>query len=119
MDYKSHYKAAIALSNSDWGKTELAKAAVKMKNWSEDLRERTRKELEDMLTYVDSEDKLFWLIGTQELRRAHFKNIDGERFGTMSVENAKAQNFIIDLKSGGQEQFTTISALIETGWVLD
>jgi len=90
-----------------------------MKTWSEKLIQQTWKELDDMLNYVDSEGKIHWLIGSHDLEKACFKNIDGERFGCMSAADAHARRYIIELNGGGQEQYPGIDALIEAGWVLD
>jgi len=90
-----------------------------MNTWSEKLIQQTRKELDDMLSYTDSEDKIHWLIGSFDLEKACFKNIDGERFGFMSAADAHARHYIIELNGGGREQYPGIDELIEAGWVLD
>ena len=92
-----------------------------MKTWSKELIDKTRRELEDMLTYTDDSGKMHWLIGSSDLEKgAHFKNIDGTRFGIMTVEDAHNGRYIISLKtSNGQESFTTVDELIDAGWVLD
>ena len=94
---------------------------IKMANgqWGENLIQQTRKEIEDMITHVDSEGVRHWLIGSHDLLEARFKNSDGERFGRISAGNAHARNYLIELEGGGQEQYTTINALLEAGWVLD
>ena len=92
-----------------------------MKTWSKELIDKTRQELEEVLTYTDPSGKLHWLIGSMDLDNgAHFKNIDGKRFGIMSVEDAYNGKYTILLKnSKGPETFETIDALIDAGWVLD
>ena len=92
-----------------------------MRTWSKKLIDQTRQELEDMLTYTDPSGKLHWLIGSMDLDNgAHFKNIDGERFGIMLVEDAYSGKFIISLKNSGKhEVYETIDALIDAGWALD
>jgi len=92
-----------------------------MKTWSKELIDKTRQEIEDMLTYTDEDGKKHWLIGASDLEiGAHFKNIDGKRYGIMTVENALEDKYIIDLKnSGGQESFETVDELINAGWALD
>ena len=90
-----------------------------MNTWNEKLIQETRKELGDMLSYVDSEGQHRWLIGTHDLKEAHLKNSDGERFGRMTADNAHAHCYIIELEGGGQEQYSNVDALIEAGWVLD
>ena len=92
-----------------------------MKTWSKELIDITRQELEDMLTYTDPSGKLHWLIGSMDLDNgAHFKNIDRERFGIMSAEDAYNGKYTISLKNNkGLETFDTIDALIDAGWVLD
>jgi len=90
-----------------------------MNTWSEKLIQQTRKELDDMLSYVDSDGEIHWLIGSHDLKEACFKNSDGERFGRMTASNAHAYNYIIKLNGGGQEQYPSVDALIEAGWVLD
>ena len=92
-----------------------------MKTWSKELIDKTRNELDEMLTYTDLSGKLHWLIGNMDLDNgAHFKNIDEERFGIMSVEDAYNDKYTILLKNNrGLETFETIDALISAGWVLD
>ena len=92
-----------------------------MKTWSKELIARTRLELEEMLSYTSDSGKLHWLIGSSDLEAgAHFKNIDGKRFGIMTPEDAYKDKYIISLKdSKEQEIFKTVDALIEAGWVLD
>jgi len=92
-----------------------------MKTWSKELIRITRLEIEDILVYNDPDGKMHWLLGSFDLTTgAYFKNIDGKRYGIMTVENAYEHNFIIDLKNkGGQETFTTVDDLINAGWVLD
>ena len=92
-----------------------------MKTWSKELIDKTRQEIEDMLTYTDEDGRKHWLIGSSVLEiGANFKNIDGKRYGIMTVENALKDRYIIDLKNGGgQESFETVDALINAGWALD
>jgi hypothetical protein len=91
-----------------------------MKQWSEKLVELTRRELEDMLTYTDPSGSVHWLIGSMDLPHgAHFKNIDGKRFGIMNPKDALAGNYAIQIKSGGSEQYDSVDALIQAGWALD
>ena len=92
-----------------------------MKTWSKELIDKTRRELEDMLYYNDDSGKIHWLIGSSDLEKeAHFKNIDGTRFGIMTAEDAHEGRYIISLKnSKGQESYTTADDLIDAGWVLD
>ena len=92
-----------------------------MKTWSKELTDKTRQEIEEMLTYTDDSGKLHWLIGSNDLETgARFKNIDGKRFGIMTVEDAYEGKFIISLKTGKeQEKFETVDSLLEAGWVLD
>ena len=87
--------------------------------WSENLIQQTRNEIVDMVTHVDSEGVRHWLIGSNDLLEARFKNSDGERFGCISANNAHARNYLIELEGGGQEQYPTVDALLEAGWVLD
>ena len=92
-----------------------------MKTWSKELIDKTRQEIGDMLTYTDEDGKMHWLVGSSDLEiGAHFKNIDGKRYGIMKVENAYKKNYIIELKNGSeQESFKTIDELINAGWALD
>jgi hypothetical protein len=91
-----------------------------MKTWSKELVDLTRREIEDMLTYTDEGGNLRWLIGCMDLEAAHFKNIDGRRYGLMTAEDARNDRFIVRLKEGsGEENFATVDALIEAGWALD
>ena len=92
-----------------------------MNAWSNELIAKTRLELEDLITYTDSEGKQHWLMGSMDLDKgAHFKNSDGDRFGIMAVEDACNGNFIISIKESNEnESFKTIDALIHAGWVLD
>ena len=92
-----------------------------MKTWSTELIEKTRRELQDMLTYTDPSGKLHWLIGSIILDNGvHFKNIDGERFGIMFVDDAYNGKYTISLKNdAGQEIYETIDTLIDAGWALD
>jgi len=92
-----------------------------MKTWSKELIDKTQLELEDILCYTDENNKMHWLLGSQDLEiGAHFKNIDGKRYGVMTVENAYAGKYIIKLKnSQKQEIYKTVEALLCAGWVLD
>ena len=92
-----------------------------MKKWSDALIAKTRQELEDMLTYTDPSGKMRWLIDSMDLDKgAHFKNIDGERFGIMAAEDACNAKYNISLKNNNeQETFKTIDELLDAGWVLD
>jgi len=93
----------------------------KMNNWSKELITRTRLELEEMVTYTSDTGKLHWLIGSSDMEiGAHFKNIDGIRFGIMTTVDAYEGRYIIFLNdSREQEVFESVDALIEAGWVLD
>ena len=88
-----------------------------MKTWSNEIIQQTRKELEEMLSYIAEDGKIHWLIGTHDLEKACFKNRD--RFGCMTAANAHARQYIIELEEGKQEQYPCVDALIEAGWVLD
>ena len=92
-----------------------------MNTWSNELIARTRLELEETLTYTSDSGKLHWLIGSSDMETgALFKNIDGKRFGVMTTENAYKGRYIIFLNdSRKQENFETVDALINAGWVLD
>jgi hypothetical protein len=98
-----------------------------MKQWSEELRDRTYTEIVSMLTCTDPDGKLCWVIGTSLLSFARFKHISGVKFGKMTLENAianyKAQpetrSYIIECEDRTEEVFKTVDALIEAGWVLD
>jgi hypothetical protein len=91
-----------------------------MKAWSDEQIERTRQGLEDMVTYTAPNGKIHWLIDDMDIETgARFKNIDG-RSGIMTVEDAHEDRYIIKLRnSGNEEKFTTVSELIDAGWVLD
>lgn len=91
-----------------------------MGQWSEKLASLTRRELEDMLISTDTSGRLHWLIGSADLPDgANFKNADGERYGIMSAENARAGSYVIDLEGGGKVQFSSVDDLISAGWALD
>jgi hypothetical protein len=91
-----------------------------MKTWSNEAIERTRQGLEDVVTYTAPNGKIHWLIGDMDVETgARFKNIDG-RSGIMTVEDAHDERYIIKLRnSNTEEKFTTVSELIDAGWVLD
>jgi hypothetical protein len=92
-----------------------------MKTWSKEQIEATRQGLEDIVTYSAPNGKIHWIIGEMDVETgARFKNIDGERSGIMTVEDAHNDRYIIKLKnSNTEEKFTTVSELIDAGWVLD
>jgi len=92
-----------------------------MKTWSNELIARTHLELEEYLIFGEGENKRLWLIGpTTLVTEAHFKNIDGKRFGIMTARNVEESRYIISLKdSKEQEVFESVDALIKAGWVLD
>jgi hypothetical protein len=91
-----------------------------MKTWSKELLDTTRREIEEMLTYTDEGGNLHWLIGSMDLEAAHFKNIDGKRYGLMTAEDARNGKFVIRLKdSRDEENYASVDALIEAGWALD
>jgi len=92
-----------------------------MKTWSKELVDKTRLELEDIIYYTDENNKKHWLLGSYDLELgAHFKNIDGKRFGIMLVEDAYEGKYIIKLKnSQEQETHNTIGELLCSGWALD
>jgi hypothetical protein len=91
-----------------------------MPGWSDELKQLTFRELDDMLSYTDSSGKLHWLIGSNDLDTgARFKHYDGKRFGLMTAENAAARKWIIELDDGEKESFNSISDLINAGWAID
>jgi hypothetical protein len=91
-----------------------------MKTWSSEEIENTREALEDVVTYTSPDGRTHWVIGEQDFsERALFKNIDGNRFGIMTVENADRGKFIIKVKSGGEESYSSIDDLLNAGWVVD
>jgi hypothetical protein len=92
----------------------------KQSPWSAELTKKTRLELEDMLTVTDPDTgKKQWALGAMIVDVARFKNADGERYGFMTVENALADKWIIQLEGGGEETYQTVDALLDAGWALD
>jgi hypothetical protein len=97
-----------------------------MKQWSEELRNKTYTEIADMLTCEYPEGELRWAIGTFLLPYARFKNINGKT-GKMTVENASDNQrlppekrcYVIICDDGTEESFASVDSLIEAGWVLD
>jgi hypothetical protein len=98
-----------------------------MKQWNEELRDRTYTEIANMITCTDPDGKLCWVIGTSLLSFARFMHIGGAKFGKMTLENAKAnykappetRSYVIECEDGTQEAFKTVDALIDAGWALD
>ena len=75
--------------------------------WSEELRNKTYSALDN------GEFDVFMNGGV-----CYLKHSDGS-FGTISMKNAFARNWLVESKKGESFQFETIDALIDDGWALD
>jgi hypothetical protein len=79
-------------------------------SWSQELQDLTRE------TLNDPDKMLFWAMKPNE--SGVLKNIDG-RYGFIKFGNAIGKKWIIDLESGGTENFVDLNSLLKAGWVVD
>jgi predicted nucleic acid-binding protein len=79
-------------------------------HWSQELQDLTREVLSD------PDKMLGWAMMPN--KSGVFKNIDG-RHGFMKFGNAVGKKWIINLESGGTENFVDLNSLLKAGWAVD